>query len=357
MDPEVLEGASALPFLAADHVASINTIPSTFGQLNADGMFPAEGLPTAFVEIIIENGVIRALPATPDGRPSSIARHEKSSSIILKIPNVSHEDSVMAVDLRDWLAMARRSRDGEDTLAGFVEKRHRRNRLKFDMTLEVMKMGALKGLIKDGAGDTLYDLNSIFGVTRKTVYFDLANTSTNVAEKIEEVVAWIEDHLINETANGIEARVSPEFMTALINHASFQKYFLQTPEAQALLAVGRSQSANGFSRTFDTRAGLVLREYRARYTPWGADSTVRLIDEGEGHAYPTGTIDVERTYVAPPIDMAELGSVGDTADLIHMTVEPMKHGRGEEWAYQMNALPVWSQPALVVDLDDGADPG
>lgn len=355
MDPEVLEGASALPFLTADHVASVNSILPTFGALIADGMFPIEPLSTKYIRIEISDGIIRALPVTPGARPSTIARGEKPSSIILEIPNVSHEDSVMADDIRDWLALAARSRDPEDTLAQKIEKRHGRNRLKFDMTREVMAFGALKGLIVDGAGNELYNLNDIFGVTQEVVFFDLGNSSTNVAAKVEEVVSTIEDNIVDETSTGIEARVSPEFFSAFIGHASFEKYYLGTPGARELLTQGRSQPApgGGYRRRFDTQAGLVLIEDRQRYNKWDGTNT-RMVADGEGWAYPAGTRDTHHTYVAPPIDMRELdGGVAD-GELIHMSTETMKHGMGEEWKYQMNALPVWARPNLVVKLDDDA---
>lgn len=347
-----LEGVNALPYTAAEHVASVNSLPSTFGQLGADNVFPAEGLDTPFVKIEMDNGVIRALPVTPEGRPSTIARHDKPESFIFEIPNVSHEDSILASDIRKWLAVARRSRDVDETLATLIEKRHRKNRLKFDMTLEVMRMGALRGRITDGDNQELYDLYEVFGLTEQVVYFDLDNANTDVAAKIEEVVSLIEDNLTDETSTGVEARVSPVFFNKLIAHAKFQKFFLNTPAALQLLTQARSQVAGQFMRTFDTQAGLVLKEYRAKTTTWSGNAA-RLIADGEGHAYPTGTIDTAFTHAAPPLDMDELEGAADVADLIHMTTERMKHNRGEEWAYQMNALPLWARPKTLVRLDDG----
>jgi len=126
MDPdELLDSGSLLPLTAAHHTGLINSVPDQFGQLNADGMFPSEGLDTPYVRIDIDDGVITALPVTEGGRPSTIARHGKGKGVIFEIPNVSHEDSVLAADIRSWMAYARRTRTPDDALINKVETRRR----------------------------------------------------------------------------------------------------------------------------------------------------------------------------------------------------------------------------------------
>jgi hypothetical protein len=359
MDPEeLLDHGSTLPYLASEHVALINSIRPTFGQLNADGLFPTDGLDTPFVRIDMVNGVIRALPVTPEGRPSTIAGRQTSEGRIVEIPNVSHEDSVLAGDIRKWLALARRSRHPEETLVNQVETRHRRNRLKFEITQEVMKISALKGRIVDGAGELLYDLYDLFGLQERVVYFDLADPNTDVPGKIEEVIGSTEDALVDEVMDGVEVRVGPDFYNALIRHPSVEKYYQGTPAMLAQLLNQQREKVNGhFRRTIEI-AGLVFKEYRPKVTLWGSEVPVRLVAAGEGHAYPTGTLDTHATYAAPPLDIRVLdeGGSGDVDDLIHMTMEPKKHGEGEEWKYQMNALPIWKRPALLTRLSAAEGP-
>lgn len=358
MDPEELaSSASLLPLTAAEHVGLINSIPDTFGQLNADGLFPEEGLSTPFVRIDIHDGVITALPVTDKGRPSSLARHDKGRGIIMEIPNVSHEDSVYADDLRNWLAYAARTRTPEEALINNVERRHRRNRLKFDITREVMKISALKGHIRDGANTLLYDLYDVFNVAKRTVYFDLADNNFSVPNAIEELIAGIEDNLVNDTMSGIEVRIAPEFYNKIIRHPSLEKFYANTPAMLTLLLnQQREREANGFRRVIEIN-GVTFREYRAKVKLWGQENTTRLLAGTEGVAYPTGTMESHATYVAPPLDIRELdGSSAGTDDLVHMTEEVMKHGAGLEWKYQMNALPIWQKPALLTELVDGEEP-
>lgn len=359
MEPEdiLLGGTSALALTAADHGAVINSIPTTFGQLNADGLFPARGLSTAFVRVDILDGVITALPVTEGGRPSTIARHGKGKAVIFEIPNVSHEDSVLAGDLRDWIAYAQRARVPEEALVNRIEERHRRNRLKFDITQEVMKMSALKGQIRDGANTLLYDLYETFDVPKRTVYFDLDDPNFSVPDAIEELIGGTEDALVNDTMDGLEVRIAPEFYTKIIRHGSLEKFFENTPAMlQLLLNQQREKAAEGFRRKIEIN-GVMFREYRAKVKLWGQENTSRLLEATEGVAYPTGTLDAHVTHAAPPLDVRELnGSAAGVDDLVHLTEEVKKHGEGLEWKYQMNALPIWQKPALLTELVDGEEP-
>lgn len=356
--PDLINTASALPFLAAEHAGLVNSLPTTFGQVNADGLFPESGLSTPFVRVDKVDGVITALPATPGGRPSSIARPKSGDGVIFEIPNISHEDSIQAVDLREWLAYAQRTNTPEEALLNRVEERHRRNRLKFDITLEVMKMGALQGKIIDGEGTVLYDLFETFNITQRVVYFDLDNTNAKVPAKIEEVLGGTEDALVDEVMDGVEIRVDPIFYNKLITHPSIEKYYQNTPAMlEQLLNQQRQRVAGQFRRRIEI-AGVTFVEYRSKVKLWGAENPSKLIADGEGYANPTGTADTHKTFVAPPLDVRELdGSNAGIDDLIHMTTEPMKHGMGEEWKYQANALPLWKRPALLTKVSDDASGG
>jgi hypothetical protein len=359
MDPEELaSGASLLPLTAAEHTGLINSVPDQFGQLNADGMFPTDGLDTPYVRVDMDDGVITALPVTDGGRPSTIARHGKGKGVIFEVPNVSHEDSVLAGDIRKWLAYAKRTRTPDEALINKIETRHKRNRLKFSITLEIMKLSSLKGLIVDGANTLIYDLYDAFGVTKRTVYFDLDDPDFDVPEAIESVLSGTEDNLVNDTMTGLETRMAPEFYSKLIRHPSVERYFAGTPAMLQLLNQQREKTVNSFRRVIEI-AGVTIREYRARVKLWGQDGTTRLLGATEAVSYPTGTIESHITYAAPPLDIRELdGSEASSSDedLIHFSEEVMKHGAGLEWKYQMNALPIWRKPALTTEWVYGPQP-
>jgi hypothetical protein len=120
-----------------------------------------------------------------------------------------------------------------------------------------------------------------------------------------------------------------------------------------LANIARGQDGGYRPRRFEF-GGITFIEYPA-VVPFFGGTATRLVTNGEGHAYPAGTMDSHTTYVAPPEDIRELdGSAASVDDLIHITTEPMKHGKGVEMLGQMNALPFWKRPKLLVKLEDGA---
>lgn len=344
-----------LPFTAVELTQSINTLPPQFGQLAAEGMFPIEPLASAYIEIVSEGGAIRALPITDEGRPATIARRDKGQSLIFKIPNITHEDSVLANDIRNWLAAAQRTRRPE-TLVNYVNKRLEKLRRKFDLTLELLRVSALAGKIVDGAGTEVYDLFTAFSVVQATVFFDLGNEATDVNAKCGEVLDKVTENLNDETMSGVVARVNPTFFNKLIAHKSVRELYLGTVNALALANIVRRDDGPYRPREF-AFGGLLFREYNAKipladgslYTPFATDT---------GIAYPDGTLDSHTTYAAPPLDIRELDGEapegGSDEDLIHITDEMLKHGRGIEWAGQMNALPLWRRPATLVKVSAAA---
>ncbi len=344
-----------LPFTSVELTQSLNTLPPQFGQLARDGMFPVEPLASAFVEIVSENGTIRALPVTEEGRPATIARKDKGQSLIFKIPNITHEDSVMASDIRNWLAQAQRTRRPE-TLVNLVNNRLTKLRRKFDLTLELLRISALNGKIVDGGNNEIYDLFIAFGVTQETVFFDLGTATTDVAAKCSELIEKVSENLNDETMSGVAVRVSPGFFNKLIAHKSVRELYLGTVNALALADVIRTQDGPYRPREF-AHAGVRFIEYSAK-VPMADGSLYAPIAADTGIAYPDGTMDSHTTYAAPPLDIRELDgdapSIGADEDLVHITTELMKHGRGEEWAGQMNALPIWRRPKVLTKVSAAA---
>jgi hypothetical protein len=86
-------------------------------------------------------------------------------------------------------------------------------RNKHSITLEHLRMGALKGVILDADGSVIYDLYDEFGITPAVINFDLTN-ATNVKKKCADVLRHIEDNLKGEFMTGVHCLCSPEFFDA-----------------------------------------------------------------------------------------------------------------------------------------------
>jgi hypothetical protein len=83
---------------------------------------------------------------------------------------------------------------------------------------EYMEMNALRGIVKDGAGTTLYNYFTEFGLAQISVDFLLGTAGTLVQTKVREVLRAIEDNLLGESMSDVHALVSREFFDKLIAH-------------------------------------------------------------------------------------------------------------------------------------------
>lgn len=344
-------GPISMPFNAVELTSAINLLPAPFGQMEADGYFPAEPLATQFFSIDIDNGVVSALPVT-DGSAATLARHGSTESRIFKVPQIEHLDNVRANDIRGWNELAGRSRN-PDTLANLVNKRLLSFKRKFNLTLELMRTSAIKGVVVDGRGNEVINLFTAFDVTKKIVYFDLDNASADIQGSCDRVWQLITQDLSDETMTVVVAKVSRQWFNKFIQHPKVEKFWLQAEQALQLANVARGTDGAFRPRQF-TFGSIVFQEYSAIIPMWGGTNQ-QIIASGKGHAYPAGTMDTHVTYVAPPEDIAVLdGSAADVTDWIHITTEQMKHGKGVEMLGQANCVPIWRRVKLLVELDAGS---
>lgn len=208
-------------------------------------------------------------------------------------------------------------------------------RNKHAITLEHLRMGALKGKILDADGSVLYNLFDEFDITEKVVNFGLSTANTNVKAKCLEVVRHIEDSLRGEVMSGIHALVSAEFFDALTNHPSVKEAYERWQEGAFL----RDDFRSGFPF-----GGITFEEYRGQATD--PNGTVRrFIAQGEGHAFPVGTAESFVTYFAPADFNETVNTLGRP---LYAKQELRRFDRGTDLHTQSNPLPLCLRPAVLV---------
>ena len=187
---------------------AINIIPNLWGRLQEYNLFPAEGITTRDIAIDLVNEYLTILPEREPGSPATVGRNEDRSVLSFRVPHIPHEELVLPADVQGRRAPGQ---IGPDTMTLAYQRKIEAGRRKFALTLEYLRMGALKGIIVGGSGKTLYNLYTVFGITQKSVDFVLGTAATDVDGKINEVLRHIEDHLLGEVMTGVKALVSPEF--------------------------------------------------------------------------------------------------------------------------------------------------
>lgn len=348
MDPEDF----VFPYQATDLTEQINRIPNSYGLIRAMGLFgPDGGTPviSTVVEITIEDGILRVLPAKDRGGPGTPAERETGKKIFLEVPHFPDLDLITPQDIQNMMVIAARTRRPatvEDELA----KRLRNIRNNHDITLEYLRMGALKGLILDGNGTTLYDLYDVFGFNKVTVDFLLGTAGTDIIDKCNQVFQSIASNLKGETMSRVEVLVDSSFFNKFIQHAKVAPYWTSNQLGVAAIAqMERTNLGGQWGRVFEFQ-NLLFREYYGSAPTrdnTGAKVTTPFLAAGYGTAYPAGTQNMFDTYFAPADDIRFVNTPGEQ---IYISPEVLKHGAGIELKSQSNPLPICKRPEALVEV-------
>ncbi|KAF0115596.1 MAG: hypothetical protein FD149_1555 [Rhodospirillaceae bacterium] len=274
-------------FRPAALTAGINKISNRYGRVEEMGLMPARPVRLRHIAIEERNGVLTLLPTATVGSPGTVGVRGKRKIRSFMIPHIPHDDVVLPEEVQGIRAFGS---EGDLAALSDVLSLHLGSmRDKHAITLEYLRMGALKGIILDADGSTLYNLYAEFAITPKTIAFDLSNAGTDVKAKCLELKRHIEDNLLGEFMTEFHCFVSPEFFDAFTGHAKVVKAWENWQQGEAL----RSDQRKGF-----TFAGVTFAEYRGQATdPEG--NVRRFIAAGEGHAFPVGTMQTFLTYFAP----------------------------------------------------------
>ena len=321
----------------AEMTQAINILPNVYTRLGQMSLFRFAGVTQRSVIIEQAEGVLNLLPSVPLGGPATVANRDLRAMRSFTIPWIPHDDAITPQDIQGVRGFG--LGDAADPLATVMERKLTRMRVKHAQTREYMEVNALRGIVKDGAGATLYDYFSEFGLAQLAVDFALGTAGTNVQGKCREVLRDIETELKGETMSGVLALVSPGFFDKLIGHAKVEdayKYFSST---------GAQPLREDTRRRFPF-AGIVFEEYYATVT-LSTGATETLVPANEGIAFPLGTMDTFVTYGAP----ANLIETVNTMGLpIYARQIARQDGSAIDVKTEASPLPVNKRPRLAVKI-------
>lgn len=322
-------------FNMASLTAAINLIPNRYGLLGEIGLFATK--PVRMRSVLVEEyaGRLTLLPTRPVGSPGTVAQTGKRTVRSFVVPHIPHDDVILPEEVQGLRAFG--SETELEALSSVMARHLADLRNKHAITLEHLRVGAIKGQILDADGSVLVDLFAEYGIAQQTMAFDLANASTNVKKKCYDLLRAIEDRLLGEVSTGVLVLCSPEFFDALTTHPKVEAAYARWQEGQVLIDDMRA----GF-----TFAGITFREYRGQASsPDG--TTRRFIAAGEAHAFPLGTLDTFATYFAPADFNETVNTLGQE---LYAKQEPREFDRGVNLHTQSNPLPMCHRPGVLVKL-------
>ena len=328
-------------FDLVDLTTAINKIPNMYGLTNELNLFAPE--PVITNQVVVEElaGTLNLLPVLPVGSPGTVSQADKRKMRGFIIGSIPHDDVVLPQEVQGVRAFG--TGNATETIAAIMARKLARMRNKHAITLEYLRMGALKGVIENSNGSTIYDLYAEFGIQKKIIDCALNNAGTDVLGKTLEMKAWIEDHLFGETMRSILVLCSASFFRALTSHANVTKAFTYYMANNQNLA---GDYRLGFNFGGSADSPVLFREYRGRASDPSGELRYFLPDKG-AIAFPLGTIDTFRTFFAP----ADFTETANTPGLeLYAKQVERKFNRGWDLHTQSNPLPICKRPELLVTL-------
>jgi hypothetical protein len=137
----------------AEMTQAINILPNLYTRLGQIGLFRFEGVSQRSVIIEQYEGVLNLLPSVPLGGPSTVGTREGRSMRSFALPWIPHDDVILPNDIQGQPALG--VFDGADPLVEVMNRKLQLMRRKHAQTREYMEMNALRGIVKDGAGNHL----------------------------------------------------------------------------------------------------------------------------------------------------------------------------------------------------------
>jgi hypothetical protein len=230
-----------------------------------------------------------------------------------------------------------------EAISGVLARHLETMRNKHAITLEHLRMGALKGKILDADGSELVDLFDAFELDQTVVPFKFSVTAdeAHLKNACYDLLSKMEDALQGEMMTGVHVLCSPSFFRALTTHKETKTAYTNWLQGSMLISDVRA----GFNYT-----GVTFEEYRGKASYLNANGTMATRDfiaDGEAHAFPLGSVDTFGTYFAPADFNETVNTLGQSLYAKHA---PRQFDRGTDLHTQSNPLPMCHRPGVLVKL-------
>lgn len=321
-------GSSAFEFTKL--VAAINLIPHVPTRLGQMGLFRAEGVDTLTVAIEMENNVLTLVPTAARGAPGVVKGVERRNIRDFRTVHLPQRAAIMADEVSGLRAFG--SESEEELAMGRLNKKMVVARRDLDITHEYQRMGALRGIVLDADGSTIYNFGTEFGVTPGAANIALSNTATKVLQEVISLKGTVEDVLGGVAYTGMHALCSKEFFAALTSHPAVT----ETYKYQMSNVLREDRRYTGFEF-----GGVFWEEYR------GSVGGTRFIGANKALLIPLGVPDMFMSYFSPAPYMETVNTIGLP---FYMKAKNMDYDTGVEWQVQSNPLHINTRANAVLEL-------
>ena len=319
---------------------AINQIPFVPGRAGTIAGWEEEGVDTTTIMLEEQDGELKLVNPSPRGGPGATGSGTNRKARSLVVPHYQVDDFIAADSVQNVRAFGQTNQ--LEALQDRVNARLRQlTGWKLDPTLEYQRVGALKGVILNGDGSTLYNLFDEFGVTQETeIDFDLDNAtpaSGALRKACAAAVRKIAGNLGGTQLGAIYALCGDAFFDDLLAHVEVVESYKGTPMASVLR--DGYVLPNGTVYGVFEFGGIVWENYR------GKVGAVDFVGTNQCHIFPVGVPGLYRTVYAP----ADYEETVNTLGLPRYAKQyASSNGKGRHLEVQMNALNYCTRPKALL---------
>lgn len=326
-----------------DAISHVDYVPRMLGNM---GLYEGQGVPARTVIIEEDNGTLKLVQTSQFGGPGRTRGNDKRKMRSFVIPHISLLDNITAEEIQNVRAYAA-GRSPQETLLMVEQLRDRKLRAMrndIEATLEFHRIGALKGLILDADGSTIYDLFSEFEVTQLTHDMLLNTTTTEVIVKITEAQRKAQGALKGDEVVSWFALCGDSFFDKLSSHANVKAYYLNWQKAESY-----SQEQKAY-RSFPF-GSVNWINYRGAVV--GSDGNLKTyVASDRAYLVPQGAPGLWLGKFGPSDFLDRVNQIGDPNGLPIEVRSEIKDGKRVEIEVQANPLHLCTKPASVVMLKE-----
>lgn len=213
-------------FSLSSMTAAVEKMPYVPSYLGSLGIFGAgEGVTTDTVTIERKDHVLSPIQTSQRGTEPPMGSTEKAKLRSFNIPRVAKSDQVFAREIQGVRAFGT---EGElQTAVQIIAQKQAKLVQEYELTMELHRLGAIKGILLDADGSTLYDYFSEFGISQPAeIDFDLDNASPT-AGVLRNLVA---NSVVRPIARALGAAYNPGVRIIGLAGDTFYDQFVNHPD-------------------------------------------------------------------------------------------------------------------------------
>lgn len=321
-------------FTCAEMTDAVNKLP--LAPLRFSRMFEEKGVRTTSVDLELKASRITLIADSPRGGVPEYIHGSRRQVKTLSTAHLAQAAMVAPEDIQDLRSFGTTELATPESVVNDKMQILKRN---MDMTREMHRLGAVKGVVMDADGRTpLLNLFDVFDVKQKkqTITFPTmaADTENVILGSILNAKRMAEAAMGGNPYSHFEAVVGSNFYDRLTGHVLVRKYYEEWLSRQA------DFGDNDYRKRGFTYGSITF--YEASEVVGG----LRLVEPDKGHIYPVGP-GIWKTYNAPAGWMETVNTIGLP---FYARMEILQRGRGYEIEVQSNPLTLCIYPEALIEL-------